>query len=141
MLSTCFIKYFKELAGQIRSPRGKAGRKGRLYAHVLKFGVFLLHVDNTLIYTYHKVTIAVSLHHFVNVLIRKEAWLWDNFWKWNSQLNIKVILKYSFYSIKIFLYFGNPELYLSGLKQRKRWLSDGNHQDNYWNWKISTIKT
>ena len=136
-----FIKYFKELAGQIRSPRGKAGRKGRLYAHVLKFGVFLLHVDNTLIYTYHKVTIAVSLHHFVNVLIRKEAWLWDNFWKWNSQLNIKVILKYSFYSIKIFLYFGNPELYLSGLKQRKRWLSDGNHQDNYWYWKISTIKT
>lgn len=64
MLCTYFIKYFKELPGQIRSPWGKAGRNGRLYAHVLKFGVFLLHVDNT---------IAVSLHHFVNVLIRKEA--------------------------------------------------------------------
>lgn len=73
MLCMYFIKYFKELARQIRSSWGKGGREGRLYAHVLKFGVFLLHVDYSLIYTYHNVTTAVSLHHFVNVLIRKEA--------------------------------------------------------------------
>lgn len=46
---------------------GEGMQEGGPYEHELKFGVFLLHVDKSLIYTYHQVTIAVLLHHLCHI--------------------------------------------------------------------------